>query len=62
MVQAINKAMELIESQSEQLKGIFPKNYTILQNDLLRELLRIFNNSDFNEMKDNIIGRIYDDI
>ena len=60
MGQAINKAMELIEAQSRQLKGILPKNYTILQNDLLRELLRIFNNSAFNEMKDDIIGRIYE--
>lgn len=60
MGQAINRAMELIESQSTQLKGILPKNYTILQNDLLRELLRIFNNSAFNEMKDDIIGRIYE--
>ena len=60
MGQAINHAMELVEAQSAQLKGILPKNYTILQNDLLRELLRIFNNSAFNEMKDDIIGRIYE--
>lgn len=60
MGQAINHAMELVEAQSTQLKGILPKNYTILQNDLLRELLRIFNNSAFNEMKDDIIGRIYE--
>ena len=60
MGQAINRAMELIEEQSTQLRGILPKNYTILQNDLLRELLRIFNNSAFNEMKDDIIGRIYE--
>ncbi|MBR5786373.1 MAG: SAM-dependent DNA methyltransferase [Clostridia bacterium] len=60
MGQAINHAMELVEEQSEQLKGILPKNYTILQNDLLRELLRIFNNSAFNEMQDDVIGRIYE--
>lgn len=60
MGRAINRAMELIEEQSAQLKGVLPKNYTILQNDLLRELLRIFNNSAFNEMKDDIIGRIYE--
>ena len=60
MGQAINHAMELVEAQSARLKGILPKNYTILQNDLLRELLRIFNNSAFNEMKDDIIGRIYE--
>ena len=58
--QAINSAMELIEAQSAQLKGVLPKNYTILQDGLLRELLRIFNNSAFNEIKDDIIGRIYE--
>lgn len=58
--QAINHAMELIEDQSAQIKGVLPKNYTILQNDLLWELLRIFNNSAFNEIKDDIIGRIYE--
>ena len=60
MGQAINHAMELIEEQSAQLKGVLPKNYTILQNHLLRDLLRIFNNSAFNEIKDDIIGRIYE--
>ena len=60
MGQAINHAMELVEAQSAQLKVILPKNYTILQNDLLRDLLRIFNNSAFNEMKDDVIGRIYE--
>lgn len=57
---AINHAMELIEEQSAQLKGILPKSYTSLKDDLLRELLRIFNNSAFNEIKDDIIGRIYE--
>ena len=56
----INRAMELIEEQSAQLKGILPKNYTILKDDLLRELLRIFNNSALNEIKDDVIGRIYE--
>lgn len=56
----INRAMELIEEQSAQLKGILPKNYTILKDELLRELLRIFNNSALNEIKDDIIGRIYE--
>ncbi len=56
----INRAMELIEEQSAQLKGILPKNYTILKDELLRELLRIFNNSTLNEIKDDVIGRIYE--
>ena len=60
MGKAINHAVELIEEQSAQLKGILPKNYTLLKNSLLRDLLRIFNNSAFNEIQDDIIGRIYE--
>lgn len=57
---AVNEAMELIESQSSQLKGILPKTYTSFRNDLLKELLRIFNNSALNEINDDILGRIYE--
>ncbi|MBN2284898.1 MAG: N-6 DNA methylase [Tissierellales bacterium] len=57
---AVNGAMELIESQSAQLKGILPKTYTSFRNDLLKELLRIFNNSTLNEINDDILGRIYE--
>ena len=57
---AVNEAMELIESQSTQLKGILPKTYTSFRNDLLKELLRIFNNSALNEINDDILGRIYE--
>ena len=60
MGKAINHAVELIEEQSTSLKGVLPKNYTILKNSLLRDLLRIFNNSAFNEIQDDIIGRIYE--
>ncbi len=58
--QAINHAMELIEKQSPQLSGILPRDYSILQNSILRELLRIFNNSALNDLKDDVIGRIYE--
>ena len=57
---AVNEAMEMIESQSAQLKGILPKTYTSFRNDLLKELLRIFNNSALNEINDDILGRIYE--
>ncbi len=58
--QKLNRAMELIEEQAPQLSGILPKNYSVLQNELLRELLRIFNNSALNNLKDDVIGRIYE--
>ena len=57
---AVNEAMELIENESVQLKGILPKTFTSFKNDLLKELLRIFNNSALNEIDDDILGRIYE--
>lgn len=57
---AVNEAMDLIEAESTQLKGILPKTYTSFRNDLLKELLRIFNNSALNEINDDILGRIYE--
>jgi type I restriction enzyme M protein len=57
---AVNEAMELIERQSAQLAGILPKTYTSFKNDLLRELLRIFNNKTLDEVGGDIIGRIYE--
>ena len=39
---AVNRAMELIEEQSEQLVGVLPKDYTMFTDEILSELLRIF--------------------
>ncbi len=57
---AVNEAMELIEKQSAQLIGVLPKTYTAFKNDLLRELLRVFNNKTLDEVGGDIIGRIYE--
>lgn len=56
----VNHAMALVEQQSQQLQGVLPKTYTSFKSDLLRELLRIFNNSALNDIQDDIIGRIYE--
>ena len=58
--EVVNNAMQLIEEQSEQLKGVLPKSYTDFKDDLLAELLRIFNNSALDEVGGDIIGRIYE--
>ena len=58
--EAVNNAMQLVEDQSEQLTGILPKTYTMFADDLLRELLRIFNNKTIDEVGGDIIGRIYE--
>lgn len=58
--EVVNNAMSLVEKQSEQLAGVLPKDYTIFSDELLSELLRIFNNSALDEVGGDIIGRIYE--
>ena len=58
--EAVNHAMTLVEEQSEQLTGILPNSYTMFSDELLRELLRIFNNKTLDEIGGDVIGRIYE--
>ena len=58
--EAVNYAMQLVEEQSEQLTGVLPKNYTMFADDLLADLLRIFNNQTIDEVGGDVIGRIYE--
>ena len=58
--EVVNNAMDLVEAQSEQLKGVLPKDYTMFSDELLAELLRIFNNSALDEVGGDVIGRIYE--
>ena len=58
--EVVNNAMTLVEQQSEQLTGVLPKDYTMFSDELLAELLRIFNNSALDEVGGDIIGRIYE--
>lgn len=58
--EVVNNAMTLIENQSSQLIGVLPKNYTNFADDLLAELLRIFNNNALDDVGGDVIGRIYE--
>lgn len=58
--EVVNNAMQLIEDQSEQLVGVLPKSYTDFSDELLAELLRIFNNSALDDVGGDVIGRIYE--
>lgn len=58
--EVVNNAMELVEQQSEQLAGVLPKGYTDFSDDLLGELLRIFNNNALDAVGGDVIGRIYE--
>ena len=58
--EVVNNAMTLLEQQSEYLSGVLPKEYTMFSDELLAELLRIFNNSALDEVGGDIVGRIYE--
>lgn len=58
--EVVNNAMHLVEQHSEQLTGVLPKSYTDFSDDLLGELLRIFNNNALDEVGGDVIGRIYE--
>lgn len=57
---AVNGAMAAIAHTTPSLAGVLPDTYTELGNDLLREVVRIFNNPALDEEGDDIIGRIYE--
>ncbi len=58
--EVVNNAMALVEAQSEQLTGVLPKEYTMFSDELLEDLLRIFNNDALDDIGGDVIGRIYE--
>ena len=55
---AINDAMKAIEAENEDLRGILPKKYTSIDNQILVDLLKNFNSIDFAE--GDVFGKIYE--
>ncbi len=58
--EAINEAMKSIEEEYTNLQGVLPRNFNIFDNDLLRELLRIFNKEALQKADGDLIGKIYE--
>ena len=58
--EAIDSAMKFIEDEYDGLNGVLPKNYTIFSQDLLRELLRIFNKEVLKKANGDLFGKIYE--
>ncbi len=57
---ALNKAMEDIEADYTVLIGNLPKEYTKFEPDVLRSIIRIFNDSALNTTNGDVFGRIYE--
>jgi len=58
---AVIAAMEAVETDYPALKGVLPKNeYQQLENEVLGEVLRIFNDPALQSAKGDVFGRIYE--
>lgn len=55
---ALNDSMKAIERENEDLRGILPKNYTTIDNQILVDLLKNFNSVSFAE--GDVFGKIYE--
>lgn len=58
--EVVNNAFRVIEEKKPQLKGLLPNEYTEFSNDVLFELIQIFNNAQLDEATGDVIGRIYE--
>ena len=58
--EAVNNAMSMIEKDHPDLAGILPKNYQDFDNDLLKDLIRIFNTEAIKSISGDVFGRIYE--
>ena len=55
----INEAMKALEAENESIKDALPKTFTRFDNDILKSLLKNFNEVDFS-LGSDIFGRIYE--
>ncbi|MEH1907067.1 N-6 DNA methylase [Nostoc sp.] len=57
---AINAAMKAIEDETQMLQGVLPKEYTSFEQDLLYNLVRIFDREELRKATGDVFGRIYE--
>ena len=58
--QTLIEAMDAIEADFEPLQGVLPKEYTIFENIVLEDLLRIFSREALRNANGDVFGRIYE--
>lgn len=57
---ALNEAMSLMENENSILKGVLPKNYLRIPDDLLVSTMKIFNDVEFDRNNGDIFGKVYE--
>ncbi|MFC0179525.1 class I SAM-dependent DNA methyltransferase [Thorsellia kenyensis] len=55
----VNEAMKVLEAENEAINDALPKTYTRFDNDILKSLLKNFNDIDFS-LGSDVFGRIYE--
>jgi type I restriction enzyme M protein len=56
----VTAAMTAIEDEFEPLEGVLPKDYGIFENDVLEDLMRLFNSDQIKRATGDVFGRIYE--
>ncbi|OQB98531.1 MAG: hypothetical protein BWX81_00384 [Spirochaetes bacterium ADurb.Bin110] len=59
IAKAINQAMDIIEAENEDLKGVLPKTYNRFRNNLLVELIKLMSSIP-EDIEGDAFGRIYE--
>jgi type I restriction enzyme M protein len=57
---ALVRAMQAVEDSFEPLRGQLPKDYDHFENDLLEELLRVFDSEALRNASGDVFGRVYE--
>ena len=56
----LNNCMKSIEKEYEDLSGVLPKEYNIIEKNVLLKIIRVFNDESLNQISGDAFGRIYE--
>ena len=60
IAKALNEAMSLIEDENPILKGVLPKGYLRIPDDLLIATMKVFADVDFDRENGDVFGKVYE--
>lgn len=60
IAKALNEAMSLIEDENPILKGVLPKGYLRIPDDLLVATMKVFADVDFDRENGDVFGKVYE--
>lgn len=60
IAKALNEAMSLVEDENPILKGVLPKGYLRIPDDLLVATMKVFNDVEFDRENGDVFGKVYE--